>query len=241
MKRMRGKCRPAGFSLVEMVVVLVIIGLMLGAMLGPLSAQLEARRLNESKTAIEQAREALLGYLLINNRLPCPASATLAEGSAGAGEESAARDASGQCTLLQGVIPWVTLGVPQTDSWGRRLTYRVSPAFTKLDAATPCGAGGSSKPCFTLSTPGVLTVRAAAGSNLATTLPAVVVSHGANGRGGYQPDGAQVAGAVGDELENSDSNVTFVSRPADDSYDDLTTWLATPALMARLVSAGKLP
>lgn len=241
MKRMHGKSAIGGFSLVEMAVVLVIIGLMLGAMMGPLSAQLEARRLGESKTALDQAKEALVGYLLINNRLPCPATATLAENAAGAGVESSARDASGQCSLLQGVIPWVTLGLPQSDSWGRRLTYRVSPAFTRQDAAVQCGAAGNSKPCFSLGTAGVLTVKSSATSNLATGLPAVVISHGSNGRGAYLPDGSQVAGATGDELENSDNNVTFVSRNADGTYDDLSVWLATPVLMARLVSAGKLP
>jgi prepilin-type N-terminal cleavage/methylation domain-containing protein len=38
----------------------------------------------------------------------------------------------GVCQENKGVLPWLTLGVPPTDKWGNRFTYRVDPAFSSL-------------------------------------------------------------------------------------------------------------
>jgi hypothetical protein len=40
---------------------------------------------------------------------------------------------------------------------------------------------------------------------VAALVPAVIVSHGKNGLGAYMPDGTQVAGALGNELEKRTS------------------------------------
>ncbi|WP_051304792.1 prepilin-type N-terminal cleavage/methylation domain-containing protein [Chitinilyticum litopenaei] len=243
MKRATGpdRCRHGGFTLVEMAVVLLVAGLLLGMALGPLTAQLEARRHAETRAALAQAQEALTGYLLINKRLPCPADPALADTQGAAGLEDGGRDALGQCARLEGALPWLELGVPQLDGWGRRFTYRLSPAFSRQSGALACGSAAHAQPCFALTSAGVLTVRRVAGANLATSLPAVLLSHGANGAGAWQADGSQLPGAQGDELENADGDTLFVGRNADEGFDDLVVWLATPPLMSRLVSSGALP
>ncbi|MBE9607749.1 type II secretion system protein [Chitinilyticum piscinae] len=231
-----------GFSLVELSVVLLIIGLLLGAMLAPLSAQLDSRRLAETRSGLAQAQEALLGYLLINNRLPCPSVATLAETAAGAGVEDSSRDASGQCALKEGGLPWVTLGVPQLDAWGRRLNYRVTAAFTKRDTGAQCGDKAYSKPCFTLPTAGDIDLKGLSGAALVSNVPAVVISVGANGLGAYLPDGSRYSSTSNaDEQENGDGDTVFVSRNADENFDDQVVWLPTTTIMSKLVTTGKLP
>jgi prepilin-type N-terminal cleavage/methylation domain-containing protein len=45
------KMNRAGFTLVEMAIVLVIVGLLLGGLLMPLSAQIEQRRIGETQKA----------------------------------------------------------------------------------------------------------------------------------------------------------------------------------------------
>jgi hypothetical protein len=77
--------------------------------------------------------------------------------------------------------------------------------------------------------------------NIATKLPAIVVSHGRNGLGGYRSDGTQVAGATDDELENANNDVNFVSRNQSGNFDDEVTWIPLFNLMSRMIAAGRLP
>ena len=61
-----------GFTLLEMAVVLIIIGFVIGALLTPLGAQRDLKDYSESKARLEQIRDALYGYAIINGKLPCP-------------------------------------------------------------------------------------------------------------------------------------------------------------------------
>ncbi len=76
---------------------------------------------------------------------------------------------------------------------------------------------------------------------MASDLPAVVVSHGSRGAGAYLPSGVQLPGVVGDEAENADADLTFVSRTQDGSFDDLVTWVVPSILKSKMVAAGRLP
>ena len=58
MKRMRG------FSLIELAIVLVIVTLLIGGLAVPLTAQIQARRIAETKKTLEEAREAIIGYAM---------------------------------------------------------------------------------------------------------------------------------------------------------------------------------
>ena len=53
-----------GFSLIELAIVLVIVTLLIGGLAVPLSAQIEARRIAETRKIMEEGREALLGYAI---------------------------------------------------------------------------------------------------------------------------------------------------------------------------------
>ena len=135
--------RSKGFSLVEVAVAVSIVALLLAGALIPLSTQMDVRNSADTQRSMESIREAIIGFAQANGRLPCPADGSVPAGAAGAGTEqvsgnSCAAVNSASCTAVNGtvpcsVVPWATLGVPETDSWGRRFTYRVSPAFS--DAA----------------------------------------------------------------------------------------------------------
>ncbi|TXT29089.1 MAG: hypothetical protein FD131_2647 [Rhodocyclaceae bacterium] len=217
-----------GFSLVELTVVLVIIALLSGGLMLGLSAQRDANNYQEAQRQLDSAKEALLGFAISNGRLPCPASATLANTDANAGKEN--------CTAEHGVLPWTTLGLPETDPWGQRLTYYAQNQFS---AALPAGALAS----FTLDTVGNANIKdaVASGYDIASALPAVVVSHGSRGVGGYQSSGLQIPGAAGDEAENADADLTFIAHTPTDSFDDLVTWIIPTVLKSRMVAVGKLP
>ena len=246
MNRLPSRARPSrGFTLTELAVVLVVVALVLGGLLSPLATQMDVRMTAETRKDLADIREALLGFAVINGRFPCPGAATTASGVAGAGLE-AAHDAGGNCPNASGVVPWVTLGVPETDAWGQRYTYRVTPAFAQR-VSPPRSAA------FDLGTAGTLDVRSATvgGTMVAGGLPVVVVSHGANGRGGYNRAGLQLpSGEVVDEIDNqltnagtAMANAVFVSRARnpDSGFDDEVGWVPRAILVSRMIGVGKLP
>lgn len=257
------KKKNLGFSLVEMAIVLGIVALLMASLLPLLSGQVEQGRRAETKKLLNEIQQALIGYAVANGRLPCPAKATLATGAANAGIEATtstgcacvnnsgstvADNSTNLCagTTVTGVLPWVTLGINETDAWGHRYTYRVTRRFADQIAAntTDCSPAVAqpATSSFALCSQGVPDVlTAVAGTNVATDVPAIFVSHGTNGYGAYTTDGSQLAGGSGDELENSDNNVSFVTHDANPTFDDLLAWISPGILFNRMVTAGKLP
>jgi prepilin-type N-terminal cleavage/methylation domain-containing protein len=242
------KYEVRGFSLVEMAIVLVIIGLLLGGMLMPLSAQMEQRRVAETQKALDEINQALIGFAVANGRLPCPATAATASGVVGAGQEVTTGTGSAlACTNASGVLPWATLGVSETDSWGWRYTYRVTPEFARgVPQTTFAGCTPPANPlhaAFALCSQGVSTIRATAGGAIVSNdIPAVVVSHGKNGSGAFNTAGAQIpVSADADEAENSDADDEFVSRTHRETFDDIVAWVSPNILFNRMVTAGQLP
>lgn len=222
------KLASAGFSLVELAVVLVIVGLLASGLMFSLGTQRESATTQEVQRQLENIREAVIGFALANGRLPCPALSTLANTDSNAGREN--------CTLQHGVVPWATLGLTESDPWGNRLTYYAHSLFT---ASVPAGALAS----FTLNTQGNAAIKDAAGAgyDTASALPAVIVSHGARPSGAWLPNGNQIAGASGDEAENANANTTFVAHAPTPTFDDQLIWIVPAILKSRMVAAGKLP
>lgn len=242
--------RAAGFTLLEMAVVLMIVGLLLGGLIPTMSAQMESQRINETRKTMSDIKEALIGYAIINGTLPMPACGTIPAGQTNAGIGlSTASAAAASCTSDHMVLPWATLGTSETDGWGNRFTYRVTtPDFTDtIASATYGGCTPSPIPTqatFGLCSSGDLTIKSAAagGTNVATVIPAVIISHGKNGAGAYTPLGThQPASSSADELENSNSNTIFVTHTTTTNFDDLVEWITLNILYNRMVAAGKLP
>jgi prepilin-type N-terminal cleavage/methylation domain-containing protein len=247
-KRLRtGRC--GGFSLIELSVVLVLIALLLGSLLVPLGTQVEQRQYTETEKQLEQIKEALIGFALANGYLPCPAKSAAdgAEDRIGAGTT---------CTLVSGspkrvgFLPWVTLGVKPSDSWGNLYRYSVSAIFSNSDAST----------LFTLTSVRdiLIQTRNAAGTpaNLsnANEIPVVVLSHGKNGFGATSELGiARATPATWnntlDEFNNANGDgKTFWSRTRTDNtaatggqFDDIVVWIPPSILFSRMVAAGRLP
>ncbi|QBE66677.1 type II secretion system protein [Pseudoduganella lutea] len=230
---------PRGFTLVEISIVLVVVGLLIGGLITPLSTQLDQRRVTDTQRAMEDAREALVGFAVRNGHLPCPAI------SAANGLED--RDGD-RCRNERraGFLPWATLGMPKLDSWGRVYLYSVSPDFADSVAR------------FRLATPRDITVatRDAAGNVVAATapndIPAVIVSTGKNGYGGFSDLGVRAldagAGNVDEKVNMNAAGTAYIARGASDNaaapggaYDDLVVWLSPNILFNRMVAAGRLP
>lgn len=258
----------------ELAVVLVIVALLLGGLLVPFGTQRDVEMMRATEKSLIDIREALIGFATINGRLPCPAQATIASGSTNAGIEAttgtgasltcacAATSSPGVATIgsvpcaasvytdsVEGVLPWATLGLLETDGWRNRYTYHVSTFYARGIDSAQVLFGGSCVPttaptyaAFAICTPGAITLNTAAsgGTALASTVPAVVVSHGGNAFGAYTTVGTKVdsSTASADEAANVDGNSVFVSNT---TMDDRLIWIPSTQLMNRMITAGKLP
>lgn len=226
------RSRSLGFTLAEMAIVLLVVGLLLTSVLSTVSTQLDARNIRDTQSRLDQIKDALVGFAQANGRLPCPADGTIATGAANAGLEqvTVTPPQDYACTNANsfGAVPWATLGVSETDVWGRRFSYKVSPEFSDSIVQTTntwgCGATipvpTPTQSSFALCAQGTLrvTTRTAGnktGTNVAN-VPVVVISHGRNGYGAYTPGGTSFTAPPAtnfDERANATAaSTTFYSR-----------------------------
>jgi prepilin-type N-terminal cleavage/methylation domain-containing protein len=228
-----------GFTIVEMAVVILVISLLLGSILVPLGSQMKQRNRAETQRSLEEVRQGLIGYAMINGRLPRPSD------TATGGTERAACATEAQCT---GFVPWATLGIAPTDSWGKVLRYSVHSSF----------AGGASGTVLittaTFATAGrTVKTRNAGGGEVivATNLPAVLLSHGERNlgttvNGTALPDSPDTN--TDEDVNASAGSDTFFWRPPADragapggEFDDQVVWITPSQLFNQLVAAGRLP
>jgi prepilin-type N-terminal cleavage/methylation domain-containing protein len=241
-----------GFTLIELAIVMFIVTLLLGGMLLPLSAQQDVRAYGDTQKILSEARDALLGYAMANDRLPCPASSTSngVEDPVGGGACAHPYD---------GFFPAATLGLSPVDSqgylvdgWGsdadNRIHFSVSTANTSA-LTTSSGMKNTGitvlapdlQVCSTgtgMSNAGLATAACASGTALASDAVAVIYSLGKN---------AGSAGAGAEETHNPNPRSTttadrvFVNAPQGSASDDQVVWMSKSTLFNRLVTAGRLP
>lgn len=222
-----------GFTLVELAIVMVVISLLLVALMGPLAAQQEQKAIMDTKRQMDEAKEALFGFLVSNGRLPCPSNPALPTTDANAGIAAASCPA-GPAEL--GGLPWRTLGLKEVDGWNHRFTYRVASAFTTAP---------------TLASAGNIRLLPLAGSATQLTsvgeVAAVIVSHGHHAGGAWGTDGIKLADSTdADEAENSNADQIFVdhantaTQPTS-PYDDIVLWIPRNLVFNKLITAGRLP
>jgi prepilin-type N-terminal cleavage/methylation domain-containing protein len=136
--------RPVrGFTLIEIVVVLFILGVVVAMAAAVTTALTASQRLSTTTTRMAAIDAAIVQFVMQQRRLPCPADGRIATGAANAGVER--RDpGTGQCnvngavgTVQYGVVPWVSLGLSETDAtdgWIHRFSYRI-PVTLSVDNA----------------------------------------------------------------------------------------------------------
>ena len=253
----------AGFTLVEMAIVLVILGFVLGALLLPLQAQRQQIAQSQTENTLENARQALLGFAQSRGRLPCPATVASNGAELPLG--------GGACTQQVGFLPAATLGVEPTDAqgfaldaWNNRIRYAVTqssvagtPAtwdFTSNIAdnlATPLvnEADGMNAVGIANLTPDLRVCNSATGITVTTCSVAPEVNYAINNAVAviYSTGATGAQGSVGrpDELANLDGNTVFVSHDislaaAPNEFDHLVTWISPYVLYNEMIQAGQL-
>ena len=247
-----------GFTLVELAIVMFIVALLLGGMLLPLSAQQDVRSYGDTQKLLSDARDALLGYAMANDRLPCPAWTNTN------GVED--RNPDGSCNHPHdGFFPAATVGMAPVDGsrylvdgWGsdidNRVRYAVSTANTNalttvsgmkttgITALLPdleiCNSGAQVRIPPVITAPDTTTMYCHPAARLAQDAVAVIYSLGKN---------AGTGGAGADETHNPNprsitaADRAFVNAQQGTNFDDQIVWLSKGTLLNRMVAAGRLP
>lgn len=236
--------------------VLLIVALLLGGLVPTLSSQIEQRQISETSKQLDEIQQALIGYAVINGRLPCPAS------SSSNGVESPTTG-TGICDHnYDGYVPAATLGLSGTDSsgfavdsWGNRIHYAVT-AWSGNTYTVPNGMSTKGISSLTplpdllvcssaLPATGITGSSCGATTNALTSngVPVVIFSTGKNGAQG--PAGIDEAANL--DGTNANNNITFVSHTpsasggAGGEFDHIVIWISPNTLINRMVTAGQLP
>jgi type II secretory pathway pseudopilin PulG len=208
-----------GFSLLEMTFVLLALSFLLSGLLTPLSVRMTQANIVQTNAQLQQTIEALIGFAILHNRLPCP------DTTGGDGREDTAN-----CTK-EGDLPWADLGINGKDPWNNTLRYQVQNNFTAtagITAATAC----TSATCL-------LKIQRKNGTNLTvmtgnSNVIAVVFSLGKNHTG----DSANSL-LISDKTYTMDDFVEDNSNP-NNTFDDRMIWLSKNELFYRMITANTI-
>ena len=249
--------RARAFSLIEVMVVLVVLTILLSGLALPLAAQLNLRRMGETRRQLDEAADALLGFAAAHGRLPCPAAA----GSLGLESFAPGEDASsGGCSAFHdGFLPGATLGLAPLDGegfvrdgWSSRIRYAVFGAGASINgisnpltrangmqAATLPELAAAPHYLFICST-GALSTHSGCGpaaNQLTRRAAFVLISLG--------PNAAATPAPGSDEARNVAGDPVFVHRDpsigGENAFDDLLHWVPIHLVVNRLIVAGRLP
>jgi len=231
----------AGFSLIELTIVLVVVGLMLQASVSPLGHRIEHKRRLSASDQLALVHQHLKAYWVTHARLPCPVHQTRPSGIS-LGENNECGQATGGLPAnLLGIVGPVNSAGALLDPWSKPLMYSVS--LSDIDAAENPNSPDWLTP-DTLSTLNFTNLvadlsvcrDALAGtcsrtSEAAADIVAVVVSSGLN--------------ETDREQDNRDGDQRFISAPystaEEYAFDDQLIWLGRSELIYLALQVGWLP
>jgi|GEM_PF-664546 len=212
--------RRAGFTLIELAIVIAIIALVVGMGMSSMTTMRASAESAETRNKLDVIERALASFRLSHGRLPCPGDILLLSTDLGYGEEA---DDPGRCRggsieanyvmldkTVEGAVPIKALGLPDSylsDGWGRRFSYAVDIAMTEP------AAFDTVSPQETCEIP----VHAVDDTARTSGAAYVLLSYGPNGHGGRTNNApaSRLSGSTNaDELKNCHCN----SSAADATY-----------------------
>lgn len=157
------KNRQAGFSILELSIVITITSILIAGGLMVSTGYIENSRVKETNERLDVIEEALQKYIIAYKRLPCPADPNVLWGDSNLGTEKL-HAGNTDCAYMgfgqgiweymdgvpnyawEGDVPVKTLGLPvkyMLDGWGRRMSYAVGRKAIRNIAPFPFDVGGS--------------------------------------------------------------------------------------------------
>jgi len=222
-------------------IILVLAGSILGI------SEIRAGRTERTLDGLTRIEDALIQFVAVNGRLPCPADGALDTGIENPADPNPQIGAA-TCTTLVGTVPWQTLGISQDfalDAWAQKISYRVfhgPTGLTRTGGASmtdcdlfdtglsiPLPANGLCDPSHDNTAEQFLLGKGLSFDDKGTTTSGVafvLISHGPTGRGAFLPGGVQTPlpnAANGPERGNAANDTlnaaqrTFFARGFSDS------------------------
>lgn len=225
--------KQAGFSLLELSIIIAITGIMMAGLLSLYKSKIEQQRLermNDNRHAIQKALvdyitdDALITDDYTGQRYPCPADPALAPGQAGFGAESVSSP-DGGCLetgdikkvtvagmdIFIGALPVITIGLGSDVSYDvhkNQYTYAVSGNLAMLKTMVNTDATGA------------IQIIAENGDTIINGAQFAVISHGQDGKGAYTLSGVRLDCTSGaKDTENCDDDGVFRSMRITQSED----------------------
>ena len=190
---------------------LAIIVILAGTIFG--ISEMRAGRTERTLDGLKRIEDALIQFVAVNGRLPCPANGALDTGVENPADPNPQNGAA-TCATLVGTVPWLTLGISQDfalDAWAQKISYRVFHGATGLTQT-----GGASMADCDLYDTGLSIPLPANGlcetvthdntaeqflfgkglsfddkGDTTSSVAFVLISHGPTGRGAFLPGGVQ--------------------------------------------------
>jgi prepilin-type N-terminal cleavage/methylation domain-containing protein len=248
----------AGFSLLEMSIVLIIVGTLASVILPALLTQNVVAKRTLTRQHQQAIFYSLAAYLLAGHSLPCPADPSAIGAQFGVERE-------GGCSNpihAVGILPFRTLGLPESvarDGYQHFFTYAVMPRLTlELDDFN----GGQFNDKFrdsyckirgqNVATSHVLQVKNAKGHSVleeetktyidqnADFIAVVIVSHGEAGHGAFCADGSNARFKSENfgqaEEQNARDDLLFIDQPYSSNskhlFRHIVAWVTHKNLVA---------
>ncbi len=216
------KSFQAGFSLVEMALVLVILGIIGGMGLPLLTAHIKRSALTKTREHQEYALNAIAAFVERHHRFPCPADPKLT--GADYGLEPMVRKCPGP--KAEGLLPWRSLGISENfakDGFKRWMTYVVDSnlADKEHEGHSQTIPGRQ----ITLRNEQGFPVLVDPSTQNPNFVALILISHGESGVGALigGAQGAKITSetASSPKRENFDGNFVFIESPL---TDDILRW-----------------
>lgn len=241
------KIYKKAFSLIELSIVILIVSILITGVLSTSISSINNAKIRVTNDRMAEIYKALGSYLVINKKLPCPASLILAKtdvnygnplGVAGTCTTSGVylSTSGGATSLVYGMVPVKVLGLSSDmaeDGFGSKISYIVHKDFTTT--WTSATGGHTTTAPYDPGAPIILIQENPSGVTNTAFAIFSLVSHGANKYGAFNAlsttQNARSAdadeqnndtGNVNNGANTADFNYTFISSSTNsDTFDDI--------------------
>jgi len=249
-----------GFTLIEVAIVFTILAALLAASIYPFTAQRESAHIAASKTKLNEIQEAIYGFAIAQDRLPCPT-------TPGTGGVSQPANPAASCTTYHGFVPSSTLGITGNvncdglllDAWGQPYRYSVTNTdvggngaddFIVTNETSVVGIANLNPDLWICRDLAVDCSTSLATNRVSSNAVAVIYSLG-------KPRSTSTAQEDENAGEASTGSTCGISNYAiandrffyaadrreipGQEFDDILIWISQNTLYAKLLQAGQLP
>jgi prepilin-type N-terminal cleavage/methylation domain-containing protein len=227
----------AGFSILELAIVLLILGILGGASIPLLKARISREATLKTREHQSQSIGAIAAFVEKNHRFPCPADPKIT----GADYGLEPKERKCHKAKAEGILPFRTLGISEVyakDGFKRFMTYAVDPNLADRDYENQIenALGG----WITVKNEDGFSVISDQKGKNPNYVAFVLISHGESGIGSYMGNGQSTKllnQAVSPyKKENFDGNFIFIESS---QTDDILKWISRDHFLKHYIKYEK--